>query len=103
MVRSRKSLGQLIYASLALRIIVISLLPLAVTAAIGLRYYERSRLIEGTWLYQFEGSQFFEGATPTNPCDLYKREAAWLAKGAMFLRSVVIVLPKANGRWKDFL
>ncbi|WP_436356436.1 hypothetical protein [Brevundimonas sp. CEF1] len=34
---------------------------LAAAVAVGAwRYAERTRVIEGTWLYMFEGSEFFE-------------------------------------------
>jgi hypothetical protein len=41
-------------------------------------FKERTRTIEGTWLYVFEGSNFFEGQTPAKPCGLFTRKGAWL-------------------------
>lgn len=38
----------------------------------GWRYAERTRVIEGTWLYMFEGSSFFEQQQPGHECDLYR-------------------------------
>lgn len=43
-------------------------------------YLQRTRTIEGTWLYMFEGSDFFEQRLPGHECDLYSRRgrAGWL-------------------------
>lgn len=44
------------------------------------QYAERTRIIEGTWLYMFEGSEFFEQRLPGQECDLYsdRSRAGWL-------------------------
>lgn len=53
---------------------------MSAAAAVGAwRYAERTRVIEGTWLYMFEGSDFFEQRLPGRECDLYSRgRAGWL-------------------------
>lgn len=52
---------------------------LTVVAAVGAwQYVERTRVIEGTWLYMFEGSDFFEKRLPGKECDLYQYQAGWL-------------------------
>lgn len=50
----------------------------AVLAAGFWNYAERPRIIEGTWLYQFEGSEFFEKRFQGHECDLYRYHAGWL-------------------------
>ena len=35
-------------------------------------------MIEGSWLWQFEGSDFFERYAHGRECELYGQEAAWL-------------------------
>lgn len=45
---------------------------------ICLRHLERPRLVEGVWLWQFEGSMFYEGASPENVCDLLASRGSWL-------------------------
>ena len=35
-------------------------------------------MIEGTWLYIFEGSEFFEKRLPGKECDLYRNHGGWL-------------------------
>ncbi|WP_313102964.1 hypothetical protein [Brevundimonas sp.] len=57
---------------------------LATAVAVGAwRYAERTRVIEGTWLYMFEGSEFFEQRLPGRECDLYRNRdsAGWLNYG----------------------
>lgn len=45
----------------------------------GARHYEqRTRVIEGTWLWQFEGSDFFEKRLVGRECQLYLEEPSWL-------------------------
>ena len=41
-------------------------------------FKERTRTVEGTWLYMFEGSEFFEGPKSADPCKLYAKRGAWL-------------------------
>jgi hypothetical protein len=54
-------------------------LCLAAALAVGAwQYAERLRVIEGTWLYMFEGSEFFEKRLAGHECDLYRDRAAWL-------------------------
>lgn len=58
--------------------VIIALLAAAWT---WLRYSEREREITGVWIYAFEDSNFFEGATPDNIRTLYLDEdaqAGWL-------------------------
>lgn len=50
----------------------------AVVAAGAWQYAERTRVIEGTWLYLFEGSEFFEKRLPGKECDLYRDQGGWL-------------------------
>lgn len=58
----------------------ISIGVLAITIALyALLYYlERTREISGVWLYQFEGSNFFEGATPADVRENRQQDAGWL-------------------------
>ena len=53
---------------------------LLILAAFGgaLAFAQRSRTIEGTWLFQAEGSEFFEGRTPQKVCELYSQKSSWL-------------------------
>ena len=44
----------------------------------ALRFQERTRLVEGTWLWQFEGSDFFEERAPGRECELYTHVPSWL-------------------------
>jgi hypothetical protein len=53
-------------------------LAMAFAATALLLFKERTRTVEGTWLYMFEGSEFFEGPKSTNPCKLYAKRGAWL-------------------------
>ena len=41
-------------------------------------FQQRVRTIEGTWLWQFEGSDFFEKRSPSRECALYLDEPSWL-------------------------
>ena len=50
----------------------------AVLVAGAWRWAERTRIIEGTWLYQFESSDFFERELPGHECELYRYHASWL-------------------------
>ena len=50
----------------------------AVVTAGAWQYAERTRVIEGTWLYMFEGSEFFEKRLPGKECDLYRNHGGWL-------------------------
>ena len=50
---------------------------MAVGAVGAWKYAERTRVIEGTWLYMFEGSDFFEQRLPGHECDLYANHASW--------------------------
>ena len=43
------------------------------------KYFERPRPIEGVWLWQFEGSMFYEGEMSGEPCDLLKTSGSWLS------------------------
>ena len=49
------------------------------TPLIFLEYLERSRPIEGVWLWQFEGSMFYEGELPSKPCELLNTNGSWLS------------------------
>jgi hypothetical protein len=40
-------------------------------------YNERTRTMQGVWMYKHEGSEFFEGEFPKNPCDIYLSEPGW--------------------------
>jgi hypothetical protein len=42
------------------------------------RYRERERIVEGAWVYMFEGSNFIEGASIDEKCAIDFRDAAWL-------------------------
>lgn len=53
----------------------------AVVAAGAWQWAERTRVIEGTWLYVFESSAFFEKRLPGQECDLYRNRAGWLNYG----------------------
>ena len=53
----------------------------AVVAAGAWQYAERTRVIEGTWLYMFEGSEFFEKRLPGKECDLFRNRGGWLHYG----------------------
>ncbi len=58
-----------------------SVVAIAALVGIGfalLAYKERSRVIEGVLLHQFEGSNFFEGATPESVRDFRREDAGWL-------------------------
>lgn len=44
-----------------------------------IRYAERTRTIEGTWLDLFEGSSFFEGQTLAEACSGDGDDAPWFA------------------------
>lgn len=62
-------------ASFAIRLVA----GLAAVVAVGTwRYAERSRVIEGTWLYVFEGSEFFEQKFIGQNCRFSHDEAGWL-------------------------
>lgn len=50
----------------------------AVVAVGAWQYAERVRIIEGTWLYMFEGSDFFERRFVGRECQLSHDEAGWL-------------------------
>ncbi len=58
-------------------VILLFLGAMAVPLAITL-YQQRTRTIEGTWLWQFEGSDFFEAQLPGRECQLYNTEPSWL-------------------------
>lgn len=60
------------------RNIGITSIILAACAYGFLSFLQRERTIEGVWLWQFEGSDFFEGQLPLNPCELYYRIPGWL-------------------------
>ena len=57
---------------------LVSMLLLMIACAGALAFAQRSRTIEGTWLWQQEGSEFFEGRTPGQVCELYSRKSSWL-------------------------
>jgi hypothetical protein len=50
----------------------------AVVAAGAWQYAERTRVIEGTWVFMFEGSEFFEHRLPGQECEFYRNQAGWL-------------------------
>ena len=50
-------------------------------AAGAWKYAERTRVIEGTWLYLIESSDFFEKRLPGHECNLYDYHASWLNFG----------------------
>lgn len=53
----------------------------AVMAAGAWHEIHRTRVIEGTWLYMFEGSSFFEQRLPDQECELNRHDASWLNYG----------------------
>lgn len=53
----------------------------AVVAVGAWQYAERTRVIEGTWLYMFEGSDFFEQSLVGQKCELYDDARGWLNYG----------------------
>ena len=58
---------------------VILIAAVAAALIVGLMLFQqRTRIITGTWLWQFEGSDFFEGRLPDRECQLYRGESAWL-------------------------
>ena len=50
----------------------------AVIAVGAWHYTERTRVIDGTWMWMFEGSDFFENRQPGRECELYQHHAGWL-------------------------
>ena len=60
------------------RIVLITALAVVAAGTGLLLFKERTRTVEGTWLYMFEGSEFFEGPKSANPCKLYAKRGAWL-------------------------
>jgi hypothetical protein len=69
---------------LSVRTVLITTIAALVVASGALMFVERTRTVEGTWLYMFEGSSFFEGQAPPSVCDLYSTystNAAWLDLG----------------------
>ena len=48
------------------------------TGFAALQFQQRTRIVEGTWLWMFEGSDFFEKSAPGRECELYEHEPAWL-------------------------
>lgn len=58
--------------------ILIALVIVGSIAAGALHYKQRTRVIEGTWLWQFEGSDFFEKRLHGRECQLYLDEPSWL-------------------------
>ena len=58
--------------------IIVFLLALAALVFAILTYVERSREVSGVLLYQFEGSNFFEGATIENVRSFSRSDAGWL-------------------------
>ena len=44
----------------------------------ALQFLQRTRVVEGTWLWQNEGSDFFESPARGRECEFYKHEPAWL-------------------------
>jgi hypothetical protein len=60
------------------RAAIIGIIALGISGALLVKYLERPRVVEGTWLYVFEGSDFFEGPPQENPCTLYSKSPAWL-------------------------
>lgn len=62
-----------------LKKLVIAAVGLTVLIAMGAwRYAERTRVIDGTWLWMFEGSEFVEKRLPGRECELYDHSAGWL-------------------------
>ena len=57
---------------------LVSVLLIVVDCVGAVVFTQRSRTIEGTWLWQPEGSEFFEGQTPQEVCNLYSRKSSWL-------------------------
>lgn len=81
----------------------------AVLTAGAWRYAERPRIIEGTWLYMFEGSEFFEKRLPGHECDLHRYSGGWLNYGPRKIYpdySVKRLFPSSgtyrspNGEWR---
>jgi len=61
---------------------VIGLIVLAVCGAVwAARPPDRMREISGVWLLQFEGSNFFEGATAATVRNFDRADAGWLDEG----------------------
>lgn len=61
------------------RSIAVIVCIVAVVSAAAWRWSERTRVIEGTWLYLYEGSDFFEKQSPGHECDLYRYSPGWLS------------------------
>jgi hypothetical protein len=61
---------------------VIALIVLAIGGAVwAARPPDRMREISGIWLLEFEGSNFFEGATPATVREFDLDDAGWLDEG----------------------
>jgi hypothetical protein len=61
---------------------VIGLIVLAIGGAVSVsRPPDRMREISGIWLLEFEGSNFFEGATAATVRDFDQADAGWLEEG----------------------
>ncbi len=58
--------------------LAMAIAALFVIAHVGIGYHERERTIEGTWMWQFEGSQFFETPPGKDPCRLLADRGSWL-------------------------
>lgn len=81
---------------------VVALIVLAIGAAVwAARPVDRTREFSGVWLLEFEGSQFFEGATLATVRDFDPADAGWLEEGgALDLDKVVADYDVDAGCWK---
>lgn len=81
---------------------VIGLIVLAIGGAVwAARPAERTREFSGIWLLEFEGSQFFEGATLATVRDFDPADAGWLEEGdAIDLDTVIADYGEDAGCWK---
>lgn len=81
---------------------VVGLIVLAICGAVwAARPPDRLREISGVWLLEFEGSNFFEGATAATVRDFDIADAGWLEEGdAIDLDKAVPDYDADAGCWK---
>lgn len=58
--------------------VLVTIITLGSILAGAWHYEQRTRVIEGTWLWQFEGSDFFEKRLLGRECQLYQENPSWL-------------------------
>ena len=57
--------------------LIVGLVAAGIATAV-FQFQQRTRVIQGTWLYMFEGSEFIEIRTPGRECELYRQTSSWL-------------------------